>query len=81
MQTIEHRKISFIKKYIQLNDIQIIEKLEQIINESETAEQLKITERLKEGIDSAILSLDSGNEKKHSKVINILKNKYPELHF
>jgi len=81
MITLEQRKYKFIEKYIGLNNLKTIEKLENVLNEEVEQNEIFLTDEMKEAIDQGINSLNEGKGMAHHEVISQLKQKYPTLKF
>lgn len=81
MISLAQRKYNFIEKYVQITNPKILEQLEEVLNESLNQETLELTDELKDSIDAGLNSLETGKGIPHTRVIESLKQKFPELRF
>lgn len=81
MITLEQRKYKFIEKYLGLNNLKTIEKLEKVLNEDVDPDEIFLTDEMKEAINQGIDSLNEGKGIVHHEVISSMKQKYPTLKF
>ena len=79
---IEQRKYQFIEEYMKIYNLDIIEKLEQLLKEEKARQDnLELDDNIKEAIDKGIKSLDEGKGIPHEQVMKKMKKKYRHLKF
>ncbi|NBP68991.1 MAG: hypothetical protein EBU52_09635 [Cytophagia bacterium] len=76
---IQAEKLDIIQWLAQVNDITIIKKFMLLKNANEETEKVNLSPAEKEAIDKGLQSLSEGRFKTHEEVIQITKDKYPDL--